>query len=79
MKYTLDQVKTAWDNFIKYTETAEQHEFVKLAMFQMRVEPLYNDLCENWDDHHADIFMKGMQFASNLFGFKIPDISEKGE
>ena len=68
--YTIDTVKEAWSKFVKYTETAEQHEFVMLAMFQFKMEPLYKDLIENWDDHHAELFMKGMNIMLETLGIK---------
>lgn len=74
MTFTKEQVIEAWNNFIKFTETAEQHDFVQLAMFQMKAEPLYIDLCENWDEHHADIFMRTMKLAGTHFGFKVPEL-----
>lgn len=78
MKYTIEQVDEAWGNFMKFTETAEQHDFPALAAFQFKFEPLYKDLHERWDEHHAEIFMKWMQKIGEYFGFKVPDIS-KGE
>lgn len=70
MTYTVDNVKAAWDKFVKYTETAEQHEFAMLAMFQFKMEPLYNDLMKNWDDHHAELFMRGMTMILDRLGIK---------
>ena len=70
MTYTVENVKDAWSKFVKYTETAEQHEFVMLAAFQFKMEPLYKDLIENWDDHHAELFMKGMTIMFEKLGIK---------
>lgn len=61
-------VENAWKKFKNYTTTAEQHEFVLLAAFQFKMEPLYEDLLENWDDHHAEIFMKGMSLMFKRLG-----------
>ena len=77
MVYTIEHVDEAWNNFKKYTETAEQHEFVKLAMVQFKFEPYYIDLHENWDEHHAALFMKAMAEFGKHFGFKVPEL--KGE
>lgn len=60
-KITRADVDGAWQKFMRYTETAEQHEFPLLAIIQLKIEPLYKDLLENWDDHHAEVFMKGMK------------------
>lgn len=66
--YTIDDVKNAWAKFISYTMTAEQHEFITLAIYQSKFGPLYEDLIENWDDHHAELFMKGMNFIFRNLG-----------
>ena len=72
MNVTLEHVENAWGSFKKYTETAEQHEFVGLALVQMKFEPLYNDLHENWDEHHAGVFLKWMRKIGEHYGFKVP-------
>lgn len=69
---TIELVEKAWANFDKYKETAEQHEFPKLLMFDMRFKPLYDDLHVNWDEHHALVFMRGMEMLAKHFGFACP-------
>lgn len=76
MNVTIAHVEEAWGNFLKFTETAEQHDFPGLAAVQFKFEPLYKDLHERWDEHHAVIFIKWMQKIGEHFGFKVPDISE---
>ena len=66
--YTIDDVKNAWAKFINYTMTAEQHEFITLAMYQYKLGPLYEDLLVNWDEQHAELFMKGVNFAFRNLG-----------
>ena len=77
MNITIEHVEEAWGNFKKFTETAEQHDFPALAATQFKFEPLYDDLHEHWDEHHAEIFMKWMQKIGEYFGFKVPNISEE--
>ena len=69
-KITKADVENAWKKFMKYTETAEQHEFPLLAMFQFKLEPFYKDLMENWDDHHADIFINAINKVLVKLGIK---------
>lgn len=73
---TIDIVNQAWANFEKCTETAEQHEFVRLAMIQFKMEPLLNDLRKNWHVGHAHTFMKAMKIISQKLGFKCPEFEE---
>lgn len=47
--------------------------FVKLAFWDLKLTPLYNDLCVNWDDHHAEIFLKGMDVMFKSFGLPTMD------
>lgn len=78
MNVTIEHVEEAWGNFKKYTETAEQHEFSTLAAIQCIGEPLYEDLHENWDEGHAEVFLKWMQKVGKSCGFEVPDISGGG-
>ena len=66
----MEEVVAAWEKFVRYTETAEQHEFVMLAVYQSKMEPLYKDLLNNWDDRHAELFMKGMGFIFRNLGIE---------
>ena len=63
-----EDIKNVWQKFVTYTETAEQHEFPLLAALQFKLEPFYNDLLENWDDHHADIFVEKMNEIFGILG-----------
>lgn len=67
-KITREDVDNAWLKFMKYTETLEQHDFVRFAALHLKMEPLYVDLTKNWDDHHAVIFMKGMNLIFGHLG-----------
>lgn len=48
--------------------------FLKLAFWDFQLTPLYNDLCVNWDDHNAEIFLKGMDVMFK--SFDLPTIDE---
>lgn len=56
-----EEVEQLWDKYNSYKETAEQHMFQYLIIFDVALIPAYNDLKENWDDEHADKFIKGME------------------
>lgn len=62
------QIKQMWDRFSQYKETAEQHEFVQLAYFDLRLTPQYEDLQKNWTDEHAMLFIKNLTFAFKMLG-----------
>jgi mannosyltransferase OCH1-like enzyme len=79
MPYTIEHVEEAWNNFLKYTETAEQHEFPQLIMIHVKGEPLFKDLHDNWDENHAELFMRFMRMMGERFGFKVPEPPQKEE
>ena len=54
------QVEEVWKKYNDFKETAEQHDFVKLVMFDSKLIPAYNDLQKNWNDDHAQKFINGM-------------------
>ena len=55
------QVEEVWKKYNDFKETAEQHDFVKLIMFDSKLIPAYNDLQKNWNDAHAQKFINGMK------------------
>ena len=57
----LDYVKELWSKLEEYKENAEQHEFVKLMMLDSQLVPAYNDLINNYNEEHADIFIRVME------------------
>lgn len=65
---TIEQIQEAWKRFDDLKNTAEQYMFAKLAFWDFKLTPLYKDLCENWDDHHAEVFLKGMDVMFQSFG-----------
>ena len=68
MKEKMQTVEKLWNAFEKYKENAEQHEFIRLAMYDSKLLPAYNDLHENYNDEHADIFIRGMKKVLLSFG-----------
>ena len=70
---TIEVVDEAWSNLNRFKETAEQHDFPKLLSIDTLLEPLYEDLHKNWDEHHAEIFMMWMFEFSKQLGFKCPE------
>ena len=57
MKEKMQTVEKLWKAFENYKEHAEQHEFIRLAMYDSKLILAYNDLHENYNDEHADIFI----------------------
>lgn len=55
------QVEEVWKKYNDFKETAEQHDFVKLVMFDSKLIPAYNDLQKNWNKDHAQKFINGMK------------------
>lgn len=70
---TIEVVDEAWSNLDRFKETAEQHDFPKLLSIDALLEPLYEDLHKNWNEHHAGIFMMWMLEFSKQLGFKCPE------
>ena len=74
----MDDMKMAeylWEKFNEYKETAEQHEFVRLIMLDMKLVPAYNDLKNNYDETHAKIFINVMKKVLDSFGIKYSEYS----
>ena len=57
---TIEHVDKAWSRFEKLKETAEQYMFTRLMLVDLKFTKFYKDLHENWDEHHAEIFLNGM-------------------
>lgn len=63
-----EQVKDLYNRFKKYTETAEQHEFATLLIMDLKISAAYKDLMKNWDEKHADAFIRGVGNIVNRLG-----------
>lgn len=59
-----EQVKNLYNRFINYTKTAEQHEFTALILMEARISAGYKDLMKNWNENHADIYIRSV---GNIF------------
>lgn len=57
---TSEYIDQLWQKFEDYKATAEQHEFVRLLMYDSQLLPRYKDLQKNWDTGHAEIFVRVM-------------------
>ena len=55
-----EQVEELYNKFKEYTKTAEQHEFPYLLQYDMIISRGYWDLQENWNEEHADSFIRGV-------------------
>lgn len=65
---TKEYIQELWAKFDKIKDEAEQYMFPELMFWDMKLTPLYNDLMENWDDDHAEVFMKGMNVMFKSLG-----------
>ena len=69
---TVEKVEEAWANYERYKETAEQHEFPKLLMLDLKLKPFYDDLHKHWNEDHAKMFMDSMRRIGMHLGFGCP-------
>lgn len=65
-----EKIAIMWEKYNNYKQTAEQHQFPTIFMYDMILEPRYKDLQENWSDEHAEIFIKGLNIAFNKLGIE---------
>jgi len=68
-----EYVRYLWKVLSKYKETAEQHEFPKLMTADIMFGPAYNDLQENWDEKHAELFITGIKIIFKKFNIKFEE------
>ena len=69
IKATKENVQRLWSRFSVIKNRAEQHDFVALAMIDNTYIPLYNDLMNDWDDYHAQMFIYGLTTVLKQSGF----------
>lgn len=60
LKMLMRDAERCWKALEDYKEVAEQHEFPKLLIADMRIVPAWKDLNERPDKEHARIFIRGM-------------------
>lgn len=69
IKATKEDVQRLWNQFSVIKNRAEQRDFVALAMIDNTYIPLYNDLMNDWDDYHAQMFVYGLTTVLKQSGF----------
>ena len=57
---TLEECKNAHKDFLALCDKAEQYMFPRLLSLDLMARRLLEDLEKNWDEHHAEVFMKYM-------------------
>ena len=67
---TIADIERVWQRYNKLRDEAEQHDFPFLMMWDAKLSWGYEDLHKNWDDHHAEIFMNGMNMVFTHFGLE---------
>ena len=63
-------VENLWKEFSEIKENAEQHDFPMLLMLDLKYTPFYEDLMQNWDEYHAQLFTYGLTKELTLAGYK---------
>ena len=66
-----EHVEELYNKFRKYTETAEQHEFPYLIQYDMIISMGYEDLKKNWNEDHADSFIRGVSKSLKQLGIEV--------
>ena len=66
-----EQVEALYSKFRQYTETAEQHEFPYLLQYDMIISMGYRDLQENWNEEHADSFIRRVTKSLKQLGIEV--------
>ena len=54
-------VERLWNKYEKYKEAAPQVLFQTILQYDQLIIPAHKDLEDNWDDEHADLFIKCME------------------
>lgn len=54
------QVEELYQKWQSYKERAEQHEFPIILMRNVIIERGYKDLQVNWNEEHAQAFIRGV-------------------
>ena len=65
-----EQIAIMWEKYNNFKQTAEQYQFPTIFMYDMILEPIYNELQENWSDEHAEIFVKILYIVFNNLGIE---------
>ena len=68
---TIQYIENEWKRFLERADRAEQYQFAQIVYWHIRLEPLYIDLHKNWDEHHAEIFMRGLNVMYKSLGWEV--------
>lgn len=64
----LQEIEKMWQRYSQYKETAEQHEFVDLLIFDNYLIAQYEDIQRNYAEDRAKILIKNLKFVFNKLG-----------
>ena len=60
---TIEDIDKAWTRFLERADRAEQYQFPLIAAWHIRLKPFFDDLHKNWDNHHGNVFLRGLNTA----------------
>lgn len=67
----MKKVEYLWKKFDEYKQKAEQHEFIRLFMLDSKLIPAYKYLQTNYNDEHAEMFIRGLSNVLTSLGVDI--------
>ena len=73
---TIEKIDEIWNGFKQRADRAEQYQFPQILMWQLKLEPLYDDLHKNWDSNHAEIFVKMVKFMYRNLGWEVDEVGQ---
>lgn len=75
---TIEKIEQLWADFKRNADLAEQYQFPKIMYWQLNLEPLYKDLQINWNEDHANIFVRLMNVAYKSIGWSVEEAENDG-
>lgn len=60
-KVTLEYCNRLMEKYSNYKKTAEQHQFLRLFMYDAKLIPAHKNLNANWNPEHGAIFVRAMK------------------
>ena len=66
---TIEDVDKAWTEFLERADRAEQYQFMHIALWHVKLKPYFDDLHTNWNVHHANVFLRGINTAYQSLGW----------
>lgn len=64
-----EKVQEVWDRFESTKERAEQCDFARILMADLQYKPLRDDLIENYNEYHAQMFIYGLTKIIDELGY----------